>query len=152
MDDLEREGRRFARYLVGVEPDARVLAGWRRAHEQGVVTPPGGVDAFDRILVAAGRSAHLVARAADVHARFFRPGGLLRRKLVLMLALLETDREGRARADRADAGGAAWFVLRAAWAGAVSVALLALGLVPFFLARGACAFAGQPAPREESAP
>ena len=145
MDELEREGRRFARYLVGGEPDARVLEGWRRAHAQGAVTPPDGVTAFDRILVAAGRGVHPVARAADVHARFFRPGGLLRRKLVLMLALLETDRDGRARADRADAGGAARFVPRAAVAGLVSVALLLLGLVPFFLARAACAFASRPA-------
>lgn len=132
---LEDECVTFTRYLVDAPPSPHVRQAYLRAHAQGIVPPPAGTTAYDLALLRAARRGGLSCRAADVHARFFRPGGLLRRKLVLLLAILETDGEGRGRVDEATPGGPVGLVLRFAALGLVSAGLLVLGLPFFMLAR-----------------
>lgn len=139
-DPLVQECTTLTRYLVRATPSANVLEHYRRAHEQGAVDPPVGVSGYDRLLVRLARRGGFLARAADTHARFFAGGGLLRRKLILLVALLETDAAGRRLVDEADPGHALGFIFQMGLAGSWSVCLLLLGLpllLPARLAMGA---------------
>jgi hypothetical protein len=125
---LDRESEVFARYLTGKGAGDYVRRKYREAHERGALGPSS---ASDRALVDVARRGTWWARLADAHARLFAPGGLLRRKLVLVLALLEC-REP-ARVDTPVARSLAGFCLRAAWFGtsfALLAALSALLFVP----------------------
>lgn len=134
---LERECDVFARYLSASAPSDYVRERYLAAHAAGVVEPPGGASRFERWVVRRASTATWLARALDAHQRVFANGSLLRRKLVLLLALLEV------RAPHADAldtptgssRAAMLFVL--AWLGvrfALTVALTTLVLAPFQLA------------------
>lgn len=86
--DLERECRVFTRYLAGREPTPYVIAKYRAAHA--AVDAYGVQSAFDGRLVAGARLHPVFAWLVDAAARFTAPRGLLRKKLVLLLAILET--------------------------------------------------------------
>ena len=142
---LERECAAFCRYLAGRPPSRAVLARYLDAHAQGIVCPAGSARAFDMALVRAARIGAPLARACDVHARLFRPAGLLRRKLVLTLALLEVDREAHSRVEGVEPGSRAGLLVGTGFA-VLRFALLALlGLVVFVPLRLACAMAPQAA-------
>lgn len=88
-DALERECDVFCRYIGGIPASDYLRARYRATHERGAVEPPGGASRYDRALVRIARTSPFVARLVDAHARIFAGGGLLRRKLVLVLTLLE---------------------------------------------------------------
>ena len=100
---LTRECSAWSRYLVDRAPSAAVIARYLDAHEQGIVEGSNSCSTFDRALVRLALIAPFFARLCDVHARIFRRAGLLRRKLVLTLALLESDRQSHARVDETSA-------------------------------------------------
>lgn len=86
-DDLDAECRLFTRYLCDREPDEYVLANYRSAHAHLALAPdPGGLDAA---LLRAARGGPRRLRLADAHARLVHPRSVLRKKLVLLLAILE---------------------------------------------------------------
>jgi hypothetical protein len=134
--DLDRECAVFTRYLLGHDPAPRVRAAYRRAHDRAVelgvedVRAPRG---RERALLELARRGPWRARAADSFARVFAPRGALRRKLVCLLAILESGAPTDAELDTADAGSAPAFVARFVLAGlgfAARVVLVALWL-PF---------------------
>ena len=98
-DALDNECRVFCRYLAGREATDYLLATYRAAHATGAVEPAGGSSAFEHGVVALARRSGLLARALDARARILAPGSLLRRKLVLVLAILETSAETEAAVD-----------------------------------------------------
>ena len=98
-DALERECRIFCRLLAGREPTDYVRTKYRAAHAAGVVEPTGGASSFERGVVALARRSTLLARALDARARILAPASLLRRKLVLLLAILECAPETEADVD-----------------------------------------------------
>ncbi len=85
---LARECRTFCRYLTGRLPDGYVTEKYAEAHR--VVADYSRGSRFDRLLVgfAAGGSAR--ASFADSYASLFARQSLLRRKLILLLAILES--------------------------------------------------------------
>lgn len=88
--ELERECEVFCRYLCGERPNAYVIAKYRAAHECGALEPPKGATSFERVIVDLARSSTWLAQPLDAYSRVFAKGGLLRRKLVALLAILET--------------------------------------------------------------
>ena len=98
-DTLDAECRVFCRYLASREPTDYLLATYRAAHVAGVVEPEGGSSSFERGVVSLARSSSLFARAFDARARILAPGSLLRRKLVLVLSILEVSAETEADVD-----------------------------------------------------
>lgn len=136
---LERECAGFCRYLLDRDPTPALIARYLEAHALGVVTIPGSATRFDRALVALSRGGKLATRCCDVHARFFRRGGALRRKLVLCLALAECDPELYPRVDEVHAGGRASLWARIAWWLFVSGVLGLIGLFLFLPLRLICA-------------
>jgi hypothetical protein len=118
---LERECSVFSRYLASADAGDVLRRHYVRAHDPGMHGPvaPG---AADDPLVAWARGGPWRARLADVYASRFDRSGPLRRKLVLMVAMLESIGETSRRVDRpttesfaAFARGAAgrglWYVL-----------------------------------------
>lgn len=90
LGDLRREARVFARYLLGRETAPHLLDRYVRAHE--ALGPA----------LRSGRGARAVALAAtrpwllpflDAAASLVDPQGLLRKKLLILLAILETSPE-----------------------------------------------------------
>jgi hypothetical protein len=136
---LEREGATFGRYLGSARPGERALAKYREAHELGVVATDAASTRFDRALVGFARFGTFATRLADTHARLFRKGGLLRRKLVLLLAILETHADSVGQVDAPTVGSPAVFVVEVVLRLIVFAVLALLGLIVFLPLRVVCA-------------
>jgi hypothetical protein len=105
-----REARTFASYLGAPSYPSEISERYHRAIQDWRATPS---DRFDAWLVRlAGMSPGLTA-IADTYARLARPYGDLRRRLTLMLALLETHGATHAAYDRArpSSTAGAWLAL-----------------------------------------
>ena len=87
-DLLVAECQTLSRYLTGDVPGDVVVNAYCRAHDQGAVAQHVG--AFDRLLIRIARGGPRLAKAADAYAAAFARTAVLRKKLVLLLAILET--------------------------------------------------------------
>ncbi len=85
---LERECRAFCRYLTGRLPDGYVLEKYAEAHR--VARDYSGGSRFDHLLVNIAAGGPVRANFADSYAGLFARRSLLRRKLILLLAILES--------------------------------------------------------------
>jgi len=87
---LEAECQSLCRYLIGTSADPYVSAKYIQAHASGSVGASTGDR--DAALAWAAAQSPILARFADAYASIFARDGLLRRKLALMLAILESRR------------------------------------------------------------
>ena len=85
---LDLECNVFTRYLLGIDADAYVRVRYLTAHS--TLPALATRDPFDSFLVKFARRGRLFAKLADAHAALFAPASLLRAKMVLLLAILET--------------------------------------------------------------
>lgn len=86
---LRAECRAYARYLIDQQPTEYVLACYERSWTSAAAVPAAGLSLIDRGLLSLARLGRLPARIADGYARIFRPFCSLRRRLILLLAILE---------------------------------------------------------------
>lgn len=131
--DLAREFAVFASYLGSPDAGGDAAAHYAGAH----ATLPAGGDRLDRWLLAFARTGSIGCSLAEAYARRARPYGLLRRKLVLALAVLESGRGTHARYDEARPASIPLTLAALAVSGAWWVArtvLAALLFVPLHLA------------------
>jgi hypothetical protein len=84
---LEREARIFTASLIGGAPSPYVIRQYARGH---VSLPLAPVQGFDAVLMRVARGGPILARLADAYARLFARRAILRRKLTLLLAILES--------------------------------------------------------------
>lgn len=99
----------FSRYLSGTQSDAYVLEKYCDAHRR---RPSFAATAlFDRILLTLASVHPILTTIVDVYARFFAPGCALRKKLVLLLAILESTAASQRFLERADSDNKAWLLL-----------------------------------------
>lgn len=127
IDAIDAECRVLTRHLLGLEPDAYVVSKYRAAHA--AVPRLAAAAPFDRALVAFARAHPAAAYLADAYAAVFARSGLLRAKLVLLLAILET-RAPYSRAIDDVVDGPPWrAVIRLVWRGTVALIGLAAGTV-----------------------
>jgi hypothetical protein len=98
---LEREAMVFGRYLLGVPVDRPVVAKYRQAHERSDVLG-SGVTRFDEVLVNLASRGVFAAGLCDAYASRLRREGSLRRKLVLLTAILESRGDSARRLDGVD--------------------------------------------------
>jgi hypothetical protein len=128
---LAREFERLARYLGTRSPTPAATAAYVSAHPSVVAVP---ADRLDRWLVAVGRRSGIGCARADTYARLARPHGVLRRKLVLALAVLESSATSHADYDTARSSTtlSAWLAIVGQgtwWAAQLALALILLGPV-----------------------
>ena len=121
------ECRTFGRYLSGAEPTEYATRCYLRLLPSAAVPEDANSLLIERALVAAGRVGPLPLRIADAYARFLVPRSLLRRRLILLLAILENS----APAERTFNSGAEQ-----------SLPVLAAQLVVTLVASGLCLVAG----------
>jgi hypothetical protein len=85
---LERECRVFTQYLLGCAPQPYVVQKYADAHRMSAAFLPN--EQLDSLLVSLARTNRTVTQLVDSYARIFAPASTLRKKLVLLLAILET--------------------------------------------------------------
>lgn len=127
---LERECAVFTRFLTRLEPSEYVRTRYAAAHRarpQLAATMPR-----EARLVALAATGPVWCRLADAYAVLLEPRGLLRRKLVVLLAVLETCPPYFEVLDRAGRGGwlGAVLGLTLRGIGALAVAAAAVAVVP----------------------
>ena len=86
---LDAECRAFTRYLIRQDPDPYIVLRYREGHRSIPFRRTGQRDAVDGMLILFGSHGGWRARVADAYCRVFRPHGVLRQKLTLLLAILE---------------------------------------------------------------
>ena len=125
------ECRVFAHYLADTDASPYVQ------HAYASLLPTSAVpsDVHDRLieraLLAVARQGSLAARVADGYARFFLPRSLLRRRLVLMLAILENSPGSERLLNSGDEGSLLGVGARLMLTGIVSVLCSMVGVVIF---------------------
>lgn len=126
----------FCRYLVDGDAPPDVVAAYQRAHERGTVEAGVVSSPVDRALLRLARTAPSLTRVADAYAAVFAGAGLLRRKLVLLLAILESRGPTAAALDTARPGSRVVWVAELAVLGCVwlmRVVIAALLVAPLWL-------------------
>jgi len=136
---LEQECRVFCRYLAGAEPSPYVIEKYIEFH-RGSRAVEG--DAFDQFLLRFAAGAAWRARIADSYASRLRKYSVLRRKLVLVVALLECAPASFESLDTPDSGGCAIVFLKLAWWAAVYT--LSLAAATMLLGPAHLALKGRP--------
>jgi hypothetical protein len=119
----------FTDYLLGCDATSYVIRKYSDAHEVSQVFATG--TRFDFLLLRAARSSWRMAKVADSYARVFAPQALLRKKLVLLLAILETSSPSYRLIDAVDDCGTSLLWIRLAGKGLVSALSLAAGIAVF---------------------
>jgi hypothetical protein len=91
VDDqtLNRECSVFALYLIGEPPSEYVKNKYRQAHQTGSL-PGVAAQPEEEFLVRVARIAPWSAKIIDGYTRIFRPFSTVRKKFVLLLAILES--------------------------------------------------------------
>lgn len=110
-DVLDRECAVFCRYLIGQEPNEYVKEKYRAAHEGGSLRHTGECRA-DAFLVKVAGIGPWSTKIIDAYTRVFRPLSTVRKKLVLLLAILESCVPTHAYLDDVDAGSVPLLFLR----------------------------------------
>ncbi len=127
---LERECSTYARYLIGQLPTRYVIAQYVAFHRATGALTDAKFDSFDRFLVKVSAGGPLWARLTDSYASVFRKDSVLRKKLVLMLAILECAPPSFEALDRVDGGG--WLLTASRlgfWASRYALALFVSTLI-----------------------
>lgn len=87
---LQQECRVFTRYLVGEAPTEYVVEKYIEAHAELGVFNGNRAEPFDHFLVQVATRNRLFVRMVDSYASIFYKNSLLRKKLTLLLAILES--------------------------------------------------------------
>ena len=87
--DLGRECHVFGRFLVNEVPNAYVVERYQSAHKVDSALTNVETSHFDRILLRIATVHPFITRVVDSYCRVFFPAGLVRKKCVLLLAILE---------------------------------------------------------------
>jgi len=86
--ELEKEFRTFTNYLIGYEPDGYIKSRYVQGHR--ITEIDRGSGSFDMLLVRMAIRSKLLLRLADTYTSGFYKNALLRKKLLLILAILES--------------------------------------------------------------
>ncbi|MBI4825741.1 MAG: NAD-dependent epimerase/dehydratase family protein [Nitrospirae bacterium] len=89
-DKLKKECAVFSLYLICRNPDEYVTGKYKDAHIAGVVANDSGLKQFDSFLARAAGFHPILTKLADVYTSVFFKGSVLRKKLVLLLAIIES--------------------------------------------------------------
>jgi len=124
--DLDRECAGFARYLTGLSVTDYVLEKYRDAHARHPDLDARQSPTFDRWLISIARAHPLGTWLADTYTAVFFKQALVRRKWILLVAILESTAPTAELFDVPEPGGRAAFVVRLGWRGLAF--LLGLGV------------------------
>jgi hypothetical protein len=127
QEPLARECDVFARFLVRAPASPYVVQTYVRAHD--ALSALRSSSAAERALVAVATRSPALTRLADAYARARAPRSLLRRKLSLLLSILETTPPSSRVIDGAPSRGPAAGVLELALIGIGGVLAIVAGVL-----------------------
>lgn len=139
MDRLTRECEVFCRYLIDQGPSAYILKKYRAAHSGGRLQETEVGNRFEELLARAASLSPLAARTVDSYAVLFRPHALIRKKLVLLLAILESSAPTHERLEIIDRSPKSVLLLRIVCRGLLFALLALTGAALFFPLQAALA-------------
>jgi hypothetical protein len=109
---LDRECTIFSNYLIRQSPTPYVLSKYRQAHRTNARLRQVQAGPFDLLLLELSRIHLTTTRVVDVYATLLFRNSLVRKKMVLLLAILESCAPTFTLFDETDPGGASLFALR----------------------------------------
>lgn len=122
-----RECEVFTHYLCGSSPTPYVAEKYADAQRRNLAY--AATASFDRYLIRIARLHPIATKLADVYARLFAPASVLRKRLILLLAILESTTFSDAFLERVDSSSKLVIASEAAWRGFVLLMALLLSLV-----------------------
>jgi hypothetical protein len=128
-DQLERECAVFTRFLTRAPASPYVVRKYLDAHA--TLHTLHVSDEGERAVVRVAASSPAITRLADAYARICAPRSLLRKKLSVVLAILETTAPSHRAIDTAPERGGAASVLELALVGGLGVAAALTGVLLF---------------------
>jgi hypothetical protein len=140
-DVLDAECTILARHLIGCVPDDYVRAKYADGHDAMPHLAPS--TAFDAALVGFARIGRVCAKIADAYASVLSPHASLRRKLVLLLAILETHPPFHRTIDSTPGASASVMLVRIIGRVATAGAALVAGALVFVPVRAVLALVGR---------
>jgi hypothetical protein len=127
---LARECGVFACYLTGIAPTPYILKKYAEAQRKNTACSSSGQ--FDRLLLRFARLHPASTKLADAYARLLAPASALRKRLVLLLAILESTPLSESFLERPDSRNGLALALKAAWKGLGFVLALLFALFLLF--------------------
>src|SRR5262249_42906532 len=131
LEALDRECLAFSAYLIGRRPNEYVLAKYREAHDASGIVGLNGRRFLDRLLVGVAASHTIGAKLVDAYTAIFYKKSAVRRKWILLLAILESCAPTYEYFDGPDAGGRAWLAARLLWQGLIFILAFCLAVILF---------------------
>jgi hypothetical protein len=128
--DLDGECIAFARYLTGGTPGPYVLEKYRDAHQRHAALR-SGTPIIERALLAAARAAAPGAWLVDAYTAIFLKKAVVRKKWVLLVAILESCAPTADYFDRPDPGGRVAAIARLGGRGILFLVGLVLSMIVF---------------------
>jgi len=128
---LDRECLAFSAYLVRQRPNDYVMSKYREAHGVSGDFKQGEEIFFDRLLINASFAHPAAAKLVDAYTAIFRRKSAVRRKWVLLLAILESCTPTHLEFDRPDGGGKAKLAAGLVWRGLIFILALAVSIIVF---------------------
>jgi nucleoside-diphosphate-sugar epimerase len=135
---IEKECQTFSTYLVGQAPSAYITERYAIAAQRHGLARDSEFSCFDRATLKMARGGRLLARWADAYCALFHPKGVLRRKLVLLAAILEHVAPTSDIFDRTESSNATRTGLALVGYGAASALSLLLGALVLLPAKIFC--------------
>jgi hypothetical protein len=128
-DTLDRECQAFSIYLVKRRPNEYVMAKYREAHDRSGIAKRGEENFFDRLLIRVSMAHSAAARLVDAYTAIFYKKSSVRRKWILLLAILESCAPTYKYFDAPDDGGKARLALRLLWQGLIFILAFGASIV-----------------------
>jgi hypothetical protein len=119
----------YSRYLLGLVPGDYVTRKYAGAFDSGRQQALTAHSRFDEILLYLAAIHPLLTRAVDLYARFFHPAAVVRRRLIMLLAIIETHAQSVARLEQPVAGGMPGLLLDITVRSVISAVLLCVSTV-----------------------
>jgi NADH dehydrogenase len=135
---LQEECRTFATYLVGTQPRPYVEEQYVRAAHSHALAFDEDFCCFDRATVGLARTGGKLVRCSDAYCAIFHRRGTLRRKLIVLAAILEHVAPTSEAFDGVEAKHSALAVLSLAGHGCIAAAALLVGTALLLPARLVC--------------
>jgi len=129
---LNKECEAFSFYLIRQHPNAYIREKYLEAHQANPDLQSDHRNIFDRFLLALSVKNVRLAKMADSYASIFSRGCLLRKKLVLLLAILESTTSTFPYFDLPQSGGRVFLLFRTLGQGLLFAAAFIVSTLLFF--------------------
>jgi hypothetical protein len=132
----------FCEYLVHQNPDTYITQKYQQAHQFGNIPFPKIVPPFERGLMLVARIHPFMTRLADSYSRFLFPSSILRKKLVLLVAILESGKHNQGFSDMPEPATRMTFLTRCAFEGVVFLCITCMAFIFLFPIHLGCSLYG----------